>query len=117
MKTKNAFCKSCDDDTKHVRADVAHGGHGIATLLTGGLWALVWGSRAYHAQWEWSCDECGEAAPVPAFRRTRKAGADLLGFARWCVVMPLKILAALVAILAAIWILGSLAGALNLALA
>ena len=39
---KNIICPHCNSIVTVQREGVNHAVHGVATILTGGLWAVVW---------------------------------------------------------------------------
>lgn len=55
---KSAYCKSCDAQRKVTRPKANHVLHLILTLITVGLWAIVWIGVAVKIG-GWRCDTCG----------------------------------------------------------
>jgi len=57
----SGFCKSCEERRKLFRKGSNHVLHLILTLLTVGLWAIVWLGVSIKFG-GWRCDTCGSSA-------------------------------------------------------
>lgn len=53
-----AYCKHCDDNVKTIRKTPSHLFHLIMSVLTCGVWLLVWASVASEKE-TWRCSQCG----------------------------------------------------------
>ena len=53
------MCISCDEQRLHVRQGVNHVLHLLLTVLTGGLWAIIWLALALALKPSWRCGRCG----------------------------------------------------------
>lgn len=73
--TATMWCNPCQANTGHLREKPSHLLHFLLTLVTGGLWVVVW--VALTLTWKnrhWLCMGCGMPYTEP--RRTRSAGAE-----------------------------------------
>lgn len=53
-----AYCKSCDDNVKTFRKTPSHLLHLVLSVLTCGVWVLVWISVSCEKD-TWKCSHCG----------------------------------------------------------
>ena len=57
---RRIYCRECERKTPHTRPTPSGWGHGIMTLLTGGLWLPIWMAAAVSARASaWECRGCG----------------------------------------------------------
>ncbi len=56
-KIKSGFCKECQERTKLEKGGASHIPHLIMTILTGGLWLIIWLFACVTGQWR--CSVCG----------------------------------------------------------
>jgi len=57
MDYKRAYCKICNKNVKAQDKGTSHWLHFIFTILTGGLWAVIWLLCGMSSNWQ--CSECG----------------------------------------------------------
>ena len=57
MKYKRAYCKICDKNVKAEAKSPSHILHLLLSLITGGIWIIMWILCALSA--DWHCSECG----------------------------------------------------------
>jgi len=57
MKYKRAFCKLCDKNVKAEAKETSHILHLFLTVITGGIWSIMWLMCAMSNTWY--CSECG----------------------------------------------------------
>jgi len=55
---KSAFCKNCDEQRKVARPKTNHILHLLLTIVTAGLWLIIWIGVAIKFG-GWRCDTCG----------------------------------------------------------
>lgn len=58
MEFKSGFCKRCNAQTKVERKGVNHVLHLLLSVITGGLWLLIWIGTAIRFG-GWRCATCG----------------------------------------------------------
>lgn len=58
MQYKSGFCKKCDENRKVERPGVNHILHLLLTIVTGGLWLIVWLGVSIRFG-GWRCSTCG----------------------------------------------------------
>ena len=58
MKIKTGFCKVCDKQVKVQGKSTSHLLHLVLTLITGGLWLIVWVLIGMGSG-DWRCECCG----------------------------------------------------------
>ncbi len=58
MKTKQAFCRSCDAKVRADAEGVNHILHLALSVVTGGLWIAVWVALCVWPN-GWRCSRCG----------------------------------------------------------
>ena len=61
-KNTSLICEYCGKSTLHTQASINHILHLILTILTGGVWLIVWILLALTSDDSWRCSECGKAA-------------------------------------------------------
>lgn len=59
LKTKGGYCNYCEKNTMSQSEKPNHILHIILTLLTGGLWIIVWIILAMMAAGNYKCTQCG----------------------------------------------------------
>ena len=67
----SAFCIHCQEKTLHIKKTPNHVLHLLLTILTAGLWLIVWilvGMSS--ASEKWQCSKCG--TPITAKDRVEK---------------------------------------------
>jgi len=57
MITKTGYCKICDGQVKVEKPSPSHVFHLIMTIITGGLWIVIWVLCLCDRSWR--CCECG----------------------------------------------------------
>lgn len=70
------FCSGCDAMTRSTSGRANHVLHLLMSIVTGGLWLIVWLFVALGR--DWRCDDCGGRTKPRAPRRwraTARAGA------------------------------------------
>ncbi len=60
--TKSLICKNCGERTLHINKGVNHVLHLILSIITGGIWLIVWLIISMDSKGEWQCSKCGKAA-------------------------------------------------------
>lgn len=66
-----SFCKTCGKQTMHLQPSTSHVLHLLMTILTAGLWLIVWFFVAQSNGSQKSCTQCGSMRGL--FGSTRKA--------------------------------------------
>ena len=62
-KSTSLICEHCGKKTLHTQASLNHILHLILSIVTGGVWLVVWIFLALVSDSAWRCSECGKAAP------------------------------------------------------
>jgi ribosomal protein S27AE len=58
---KRKKCRHCGEETVAQRNTASNLIHFILTLLTSGLWLIIWLLAAAHAAGGWRCTKCGKS--------------------------------------------------------
>jgi DNA-directed RNA polymerase subunit RPC12/RpoP len=58
IENQQMYCMKCEKNVLSKREGTNHTFHLIATVVTGGLWALVWLFRSFKYG-GWRCPSCG----------------------------------------------------------
>lgn len=61
VQERSGFCKSCSKQVLVRRKGTSHLVHFIFTLLTGGIWLIVWILASIKIG-GWRCTQCGSAS-------------------------------------------------------
>ncbi|MCR9096300.1 MAG: hypothetical protein NXI30_18900 [bacterium] len=69
------YCGYCEKRVMVRRAGTNHILHLILTVLTAGLWLVIWAGSAIKAG-GWRCPTCGSKASTRVPWKARKAGAS-----------------------------------------
>jgi hypothetical protein len=59
MKQSSAFCRNCNAQVMVTKPGVNHLLHLILTILTAGLWLLIWIPLMLFGGGSWRCAKCG----------------------------------------------------------
>lgn len=52
-------CRACKKPRRHIKRKTNHILHLVLTILTGGMWVIVWAWYGITNRWHNQCTECG----------------------------------------------------------
>jgi hypothetical protein len=73
---EQSYCPACGEETPHQRGGVDNLTHGMLSIVTMGLWMLVWLPKAIRSA-KWRCTRCGRRSATlePPPRETQAAAS------------------------------------------
>jgi predicted RNA-binding Zn-ribbon protein involved in translation (DUF1610 family) len=61
-KTTSLICENCGKNTLHTKSSVNHILHLLLSIVTGGIWLIVWAILVLIPGSPWKCSVCGKIA-------------------------------------------------------